>query len=478
MNRKTNKHAGRAKRFITVTVLLSMILCCAGCKKKTPREVLEDAYNKTFVTDTSSETILGLSEINKHLSDNKASSTGLSLTIQELSGKGLEEVSGILSGLGFRFDSASDLLNRKSSGTVDITYGGTTYFTLGGQLQGSKLHLTSPQLLDGNVSVDLSTIEEDLASDSMIGQLFSMYQISLPEDFSTDLFESYTSPSSLADMTALISAWNDFNSAIVVEKLDKKTVSFPSDVSFKNAYSVTVPKHAYVALINELLKYSFSTDSIAESLAEYLDAEAPATTETELLNAKLAVQELANVVGDIVVNVAVTKNGYISYAESEIAYGGEAIRLTASFTGEDAPVNDTDVSLVVSASGKSFEMVYTQDFDPEDNELEFGFSAKEDGVSQMNLAGRGRYTDIEKGKKYTFDYDFIEFKMMDELSFSVSGDFYVDTTKCEITAPSSPEYNLLRMTEDEFTALGTEILDNLKNDPVLSTLFDTAISGM
>ena len=222
------KTSRKLHKFMACLALFSMLFCLSGCGKKTPREALEEAYQKTFFTGSKLENLLGLTDIHTKLSENKAYSTGLSLKIQELSGADLGSYAGFLSGLGITMDSASDLLNRKSAATVDITYGGTTYLTLGGQIQGSKIHITSPQLLNGSLMVNLSTLKTDLASDSMIARALRDAGVALPEELFSELTESFLNPSSLLKLSELTESFQKMWSL--------KTLGFRREVKEKGSY--------------------------------------------------------------------------------------------------------------------------------------------------------------------------------------------------------------------------------------------------
>ena len=95
-----------------------------------------------------------------------------------------------------------------------------------------------------------------------------------------------------------------------------------------------------------------------------------------------------------------------------------------------------------------------------------------DGETLMDFSTEGTYTDIEKGKKYTLDFDYIELSLADLLSVSVAGNYYIDFTKCDIPKLSGPEYNLFTMDEEEFSDLAFEIIGNLTSDPLLSGLME------
>lgn len=479
MNQNNHKSTHKARRLITILTVFAMIFCCAGCSKKTPREALEEAYEKTFVKNNPTENTLGLTEINTKLNENAAHSTGFSVTLQELSGADLGPYGGVLTGLGLSVDSASDLLNRKAAATMDIIYGGTTYLSLGGQIHGSEIHLTSPQLLDNSVFVNLSTLQEDLSSDSLIAQAFKDSGLTLPEDFSADILSALTS-SSLAEMNDFITACEALDEEILVEKVDKKAVTLPEDVPFKTVYNVTIPKQAYVALFSTYLDYSYEASA---SLAESLGETDTVPTSSDLEEVKQEMQKIADVIGDIVITVSVTKNGYINYATSTVSYNTDTMTFTMSLTGEKNPLEKVSVVMNGTAEGKEFSFSFEQDYDTENNEINLRAKATEDDQTILTMDCAGSYTDIEKGKKYTFDFDYLELEMTtgpepeDTLSVSLAGDYYVDTTVCNITAPKSSEYNLFRMSQEDFSALYIEVLKNLQEDPLLSGLMGSLLGS-
>ena len=463
------------RTFFTVTALFTMLFCLAGCSKKTPREALEEAWQKTFVEENPAEALLGLTELGTKLNENKAHSAGYSFTIQEISGKDLGNYAGYLSGLGLSVDSASDLLNRKSIATMDITYGGTTYLTLGGQIQGSELFLTVPQLLDSSLTVDLSTIEEDLNSDSMIGQLLRDNGITLPDDLFANLSQALTVTPENAE--SLITAWEDLDAAIVVEKLGKKKISLPDTVTAKKVYNVTVPKHAYVAFVNACLDYSDRTSaSLTDAFG--LSEEATQQSSTDLLDTKLKFQEFADSIGDVVITVAVTKNGYINYMTSTVTAEEDTATFTASFTGENAPLEVCEVVIDATMDQKAYHFDLTLEFDTETNEIDVFAVASEDNTQLFSFDCVGTFNHVEKGQKFTLDLDYLELEYGTDFSLSLAGDYYVDTTVCDIPAPAPSERNLLRMSQADFTALLIEVSTNLKEDPLLSGILGMLDFGL
>lgn len=463
---KNTKTGRRLHKIIACLALFSMLFCLSGCGKKTPREALEEAYHKTFFTGSKLENLLGLTDINAKLAENKAYSTGLSLKIQELSGADLGPYAGFLSGLGVTVDSASDLLNRKSATTMDITYGGTTYLTLGGQIQGSEIHITSPQLLDGSLMVNLSTLKSDLASDSMIAQALRDAGVALPEELFSEITETFLNPSSFANLAELTEAFEELDEDIIVEKLKKKEVTLPEDITAKKFYLVTIPESSYVKAFQTMTDTYMNYVS---SLTATLDTSA--SLENEAADTRKEIEDFGAKLGDIQFTVAVSKDGYIRYVESTSEYEEETLSFTGFFSDGKQALEETKLNLSITGTESNVEMNVTSAFDPETQEITLSSEIKDNQKTLFSFATEGTFRDVEKGMKYTLDFDYLEMQEEDRLSVSLAGDYYVDTTKCDISAPSGPEYNLLTMTDSDFGTLVMEIFTNLQSDPLLSELF-------
>lgn len=464
--KQQNKKTGRKlHKFIACLALFSMLFCLSGCGKKTPREALEEAYQKTFFTGSKLENLLGLTDIHAMLTENKAHSTGVSLKIQELSGVDLGPYSGFLSGLGITVDTASDLLNRKSATTLDITYGGTTYLTLGGQIQGSKIHITSPQLLDGSLMVNLSTLKNDLASDSMIAQALRDAGVALPEELFSDLTQALLNPSSLIQLAELTEAFEELDADITVEKLKKKEVTLPENITAKTFYLVTVPEASYVKAFQTVADTYMN---YASSLTAALDASA--SLESEAADTKKEIEAFGAKLGDLRFTFAVSKDGYIRYVESTSEYEEKTLSFTGLFSDGKQDLEEMELNLNITGAENNVTMNLTSAFDPETQEISFSAEIEEDEKTVLSFATEGTFKDVEKGMKYTLDFDYLEMQEEDGLSVSLAGNYYVDTTKCDISAPSGPEYNLMTMTDSDFGTLVLEVFMKLQSDPLLSGL--------
>lgn len=460
--------------FLSLLTTLILLLCFAGCSKKTPREALDKAFDKTFTTENPTRQLLGTQHLNEAINEGNGYSSGFSLKLQELSGEGLDDYSGLLSGLGISIDCASDPKNKKSAGTLDVIYGGVTYLTIGGQLDNSKLYFTVPQLLDGSLFVDLATLKEDLASDSVMAQLFALSGLTLPENFSADIADSFFTPAGLTLSAELITAYEELDRAIVVEKAKKETYSLPAEISAKTVYTMTIPQDAYTNLLNAgadyLNGYTAALSDALDGLGGETSSSSDLAASTEAL--KNSLEQLADVVGDVVLTVAVDKNGYVTYLGSEVITETETLTFSACYTGKSNPLEDISLTFQYAKGDQILLLTYEESFDVQKQTSTFSFGLEIDGDALLTLSGELEYTDIEKGKRYALDINYLEFTLADELTFSFSGSCYLDTTSCAISSPSGTEYELFAMSETEFSALALKIITKIQTDPLLSALLD------
>lgn len=478
MNQTTHGTTKSLKRktglFFSLLMAFALFFSFAGCSKEPPRKTLDKAFDKTFTVENPTKRLLGTQQLQEAMSEENGYSNGFSLKLQELSGEGLESYSGLLSGLGISVDRASDIKNKKSAGTLGITYGGATYLSISGQLDNSKLYLTVPQLLDGSLSVDFATLEEDLASDSMMAQLFALSGLTLPEGFSSDITDSLFTPHSLTLPVEYITALEELKQAVVVEKAKKNAFSLPSEISAKNVYTMTIPQDAYAKVLVAGVDY---IESYSASLLKSFDELTKETSSSDELYASMEelrnnLERLSDIVGDIVLTVAVNKDGYVTYIGSEVVTETENITFTACFTGKKNPLEDTFLTFQYAYDDKLLLLTYEENFDVEKQTSAFSFGLEIDKETLLALSGEIEYTDVEKGKGYMLDINYLELTLANELTCSFSGSYYLDTTRCEIPSPSGTEYELFAMNETEFSALALSVITKIQNNPLLSALLN------
>lgn len=479
---KTNRRFAGKKLLVSALAALTLTAGLAGCKKVTPQEAVSEAVTKTM-TESSINNLIGQEKLNKKMTEDLKYSMDYSFTLEEISGEGLdEELANTLAGIGFEVESNMDVEDKKMAGTLDINYGGSTYLSVEAGLADSLISLAVPQLFDGFISIDYDTILEDIKNNPMFADALSMVDESVFEEFTIDeLWDAFAESQNLdlesmgIDISDLTDAWESFEDAIEYTELKVKEADLPKEVAAKSAYEIVITEEAYSDLIKEVA--SFIIDEVFEELnsnptfqAMYGYTEAPSEEEIDSF-----VADIADMVGDIEITVAITKDGYLSYVYSEIELSSEQITLEfeAKLTGKKIPTDDIEFTLTLQGDDEdeTATFTYEQTFDTKENTIAFEgvFEIEDDGFS---FSGEGEYSDVKKGEKYTFDLNFFELDFSDIFSITLSGSMSIDTTDVDTDQPDGKEYSLFNMTEDEFTALGEEIMTNIENDPLFSELLE------
>lgn len=478
---KTNRRFAGKKFLVSALAALTLTAGLAGCKKVTPQEAVSEAVTKTM-TESSINTLIGQEKLNKKMTEDLKYSMDYSFTLEEISGEGLdEELANTLAGIGFEVESNMDVEDKKMAGTLDINYGGSTYLSVEAGLADSLISLAVPQLFDGFISIDYDTILEDIKNNPMFADTLSMVDESVFEEFTIDeLWDAFAESQNLdlesmgIDISDLTDAWESFEDAIEYTELKVKEADLPKEVAAKSAYEIVITEDAYSDLIKEVA--SFIIDEVFEELNsdptfQAMNGYTEAPSEEEIDS---VVADIADMVGDIEITVAITKDGYLSYVYCEHTIEEVDIELEVMLTGKKIPTDDIAVELtLVNGEEETATFTYDQTFDTKENTIAFEgkFEIEDDEETDgFSFSGEGEYSDVKKGEKYTFDLNFFELDFSDIFSITVSGSMGIDTTDVDTDQPDGKEYSLFDMTQDEFTALGEEIMTNIENDPLFSEL--------
>lgn len=476
MNAAKENMTGRKtkKLLVSFIAVLALLSGCVGCKKETPREAVDKAFEKTFSASSPLENLLGISEIQKAIADKTPYSSGVTMTLQNLSGDMFGEYASLLSGIGFSVDSATNVAKEQLKSVIGISYGNNTYLTVNAFADASKLYLTAPQLLSGSLSLDLATLKEDLASDSFLGKTISSSLassgIEIPDELNASIWNFFTTETKI-DTTlpeSITNAYDAMMKQIVTEEVKKDDVTLPSEVSAKKVYNMTISKDSYRDLVSATVQYFFDSflDALSTESVNIADIDMPSAEEITAF-----VEELVNTLGDIVLTVAVNKDGYVCYLGSELNIQGITVTFSSTLSGEKSPMEDVQAKLSANIMGQRISLSASQKLDIENQSIAYNGKLTA-GDFTAEFSAEGSYRNVEKGKKYHFDLDFFELNCPGILSFTLSGSSYTDVTACDIELPTGTEYELLKMSENAFTGLITEIVTKLQSDPLLSGLLE------
>jgi len=466
---KQRKHTGK-KFLVTVIALLTLLVGCVGCKKANPEDALDKAIEKTFTNANPEEKLLGLEALNKAIEDKAAYSSGVSVTLEALSGAAVDDYADMLAGLGFSVDSATDTKNKKSEANLGVSYGGTTALNFVAQFDASKFYMMLPQLLSGSISINFDTVANDIASNDLFASALA-FDPTLLESLDFDYWEILEDAEALdiALPSNITKAYEKLNDAIVVKEIKVKEADLPSSVSAKTAYTMTISKKAYSSFITEVAKTMM--DMVAESLsAASLPTDTPIPDDEAIAD---VISDMADDLGDIVITFAVNKAGYITYIASEINVNDIPVTFNAAFTGKDSPLEDMKFELsATDENNDTIAVEFSQKFDSKEKTVTYNGELTFVDFT-ATVKAEGEYSDIEKGKKYTFDLNYLEFDCSEDISFTLSGSSYVDTTTCDIATPEGTERELFKMTVEDFQALVVEVMTNVQNNPLFSEILES-----
>ncbi len=456
--RQTNTQKRMGRKLISLILITILALTCVGCSKKTPEESYNAAFKKTFEGSSSLNDLLGLEELTEKTRANNAFSYGFDFNIQNISGSEMEDTE-MLSGFGISLDAATDMMNRRSHASLGLNYGGATQISLVENLQDTKLSLGVPQLFNGSLFVDLATLSEDLKADTLINELLGFTNADMP-DMSTfmETFEKALAENVAVNPLADLDLFEGIGEDLVVKSVKKKEINLPEGVSGKSFYTVTLPSTTLANCLEELMDYSMSMQP--EDAMEYVSPE----------EMTMALEAVTALLGDLSLNVAVNKDGYITYMGNTFSmYGMDLFNLDMTFSGTKSPFDAFTFEFSTATTPKT-SIMYEQTFNKSSNEFEIDGKMVAEGTTAMTFGAAGAFTDVEKGKKFTVDFDYIELEVPGEMSLSFGASFYADTTKCEIPTLTGPSYNFFYLTEEELGTLGEEIITSIYTHPLVSEL--------
>lgn len=458
--KQNRTHTRKGRKLVSLFLVTILALTCVGCsKKKTPTESYESAFKKTFKGSSSLNDLLGLDKIAEKTAKDSAHTYGFTFDIQNISGTEMEGAE-MLSGFGIALDAATDFANRKSHATLGLNYGGATQVSVVEHLEGSKLSLGIPELFNGNLFVDFSTLADDLRADTMINALLGLTDATLPdvESYMGLLEKVLTEAGATAPIADMDAIFKGFGDNLVVKSVKKDDISLPEGVSGKTFYTITLPSESLADLFAKIMNLSMSMQT--ESGMESLSPE-------DIL---VAGQSLSALLGDLSLNVAVNKDGYITYMGNTFSmYGTDLFNLDMTFSGTKSPFDDFTFEFA-TATVPSTAILYEQTFDKSTGAFEIDGKMVANGSTAMTFGTEGSFTDVKKGESYTVDFDYVELSVPGQMSLSFGASYYTDTTKCEIPALTGPSYNFFYLTEDEMTTIVQEAVTALYSHPLVSEL--------
>lgn len=316
-------------------------------------------------------------------------------------------------------------------------------------------------------------------------------------------------------------AMSNFKEAMTVTKADSQNLSYDGKEQKCTGYDVVIPKEAVVDFARTSSKFFLEDENFKKDVLEYLKVvmemsgsqlygfslDGGLSTPEEMIaqmwedmdqGVEKAIDQLEkSLEGDVTMKVYVTKSGRLASLDGACRFVFEEedsldVKLTAVLEGGSYPTQNGNFKLVLedetdtmtvdlNKAGEYTDKVLNSSWDLnlefDDEKIQVTYDNTYDratGDSQIRISGgegeedtvsltiTGIVDELEKGKNFHYTFDSLE--IAEEtwaLSLKLKGEFYLRNLQSEITAPEGEHMDVLKATEEEWEALGEEMMTNL-----------------
>lgn len=318
-------------------------------------------------------------------------------------------------------------------------------------------------------------------------------------------------------------AVNNLKKAMAVTEKDKKTLAMDGKEVKCQGYDVLISKNDVLEFINTTSKFFLEDETFKEYLMEYYNqvvdlsanryglSEESQTAEELFGQLQTSVDQfiagLESGMGDVAMTVYVDKKGRMASLDLGTTitqdYGitgeGEAvdtaataeIKLHAAFMGgnyltqnmmADISMSDegSTIGLTLKKNGtydkknltcdlqlgandgfSTYGFSYSGQYNVDSGDYDITLAALQGDVEQLSLSSQGNVNILTKGKAYDIVMDQIDIKAAGATQVSLSGDFSLKPMEGEITEPEGEKMDVLAASEEEWIAVGNEMMRNL-----------------
>lgn len=449
MEKKSKKGLIIGISVAAVVVIAALVTGLYFILRKTPEEIVKNAMKDTFAETREKgysllNDTLGLSEFSTEKADSEVTFTVDECIVPEYKGIGMT---------GYASVDATDEDDVKAAMGGSLEIAGESLST-DIKFVDSVLYYTIPELSDKTFKLtadDLVAIIQDAAS-SYDGSAVTGSDI----DYS-ELYKKFKEVSETAG--------KNFNDKITYERVGSESITFNNGKSVKTKkYTMTIPKNSIKEYVNEYVT----------AVVDYADENVTDEQWDELGITKENFEQIANMVPayfgmlvtkDIVVDYYIADGKIVKLSSSYKVSGFTQFQITldVDFMGDKFVTNDVHGELAMSAGGDDSENSVTYiydrtsetkdgkwtvndkatmvlDDDPDTEAESMSFESEQvfdSSTNDLTYTGKvtststddgivfeldGNYSDINKGKSYTFNLN--KFSMTDvdgEVALSVSG---------------------------------------------------------
>jgi len=452
--------------------------------RETPKERVFNGMEATFLeTNSPLNQLLGSKDLEEMILK-KGSSETFSLTLDSLDGALLGDYADfayMLEGFGVQSSFDLDMKSKELKASGAVTYAGISYLNCDIFAYDDILAFQCPELLDGYFSVNTKTIGEDFNS-SYIGESSGE---SIDEDVSFNIFDELKSmqneDSYAGTSIAMKKTLDEAYDSIVVKKTTSEKLTIGGKDQTCDGYTVTIPADSMENVVNALIEEAaaesteeFNTEEILTYLKPVTENDFVFTVYLDKKDRMVRLEQNYEILdGTTTIDTLLDWSGKESLCDAfngtiDISAMGMTYNLVlTSNTTTDGDVATTDVYCSIGTDGTELgNLSYYSTLDTKDGDFQMDLSVADTTQTYAALTATGAFTDINKGKGYTLTLDNMNLDVMDgSLNLDLSAAYTIGEYADNITLPEGTEYQALKMTEEEFATVASEIDSKLSTSP-------------
>ena len=334
----------------------------------------------------------------------------------------------MLHGLGLHTYSSLDLASREYAEDISVKYNIIKLISTRIYINDNILSFECPDLFDGYVTADTTTLGKDLSSSELADILYldTINEYTNIYDISFNLFDFITSGEE--GETEGYSNLRALYDTLVFEKGENK-----------GEYIITVPGDALNTYFNTLEDNTYESQD------------------------------------DIIITVMLNSKGYfVGYDTSFEIYDGEDIYLfqsNANLTGEGSPLDNISMSAAVTVNN-DYEMNILVSGTGSDESFRYDIAFNDNFDKEMELSVSGTPTFDKETILIDLDEIRLRYSGLTDIDITISAEFEITTTDEDIDKPSGKEIDILNLNRQELEEYTGEIISNIKDSPVFGMIYN------
>lgn len=465
---------------------------------RSPKASVIKAVNHTLTkVNTTAPDYLYIKELRSLLADGHYQTT-CNLALEDYSNdniKNTELENFITLAPSISITSHMDYPNKKADSIISFICGGSSLLNLNAYAMDDTIGLECPELYDGCLSFNAATLAEDYNQSYLCTFLNSLM---LEQNVNIDLFSTQYSDKSFIDLYS--EYYPDDNKALydaMTVKVSGDTIQVGEHYVSVKGYEIAIPREQMEKAIDNILSLSVhQSESAYQELRYQMEQYLGIITLPDTFICTVYVNPKTNTMlkcvhtSDYLVN-GISNAVTVSIEWLGVEYPSDIITATIDVTDAkdstksitcdiSANTNDTVYEKSIAVSMNTTDKTTGNDnmtatlqysIDTNSGALTVHSNANKNKSTFVNLDISGAFPNRNVQEGISLDIDHAVFSTSyASTSFSLTGDYSIESLQTEVTKPIETLRPVLEMSEDDFYGFLYEVLRNLSSSPLGSFL--------